>query len=81
VSAGPAPAQTPAITVAEMNGRIEELQRQRDAALTRCATLAGSNALLRQTLTDAGTEIERLNGLVAASALPPADPAPAPTAH
>ena len=58
-------AQKSAITAIEMNGRIHELERQRTEALTRCSMLSGSNALLRQALTEAGKVIETLNARVA----------------
>jgi hypothetical protein len=64
MSGGPTSLPTSVITVADMNGRIEELERQRNEALARCATLAGANALARKTLTEALAEIERLNGLL-----------------
>ncbi|MCJ2032887.1 hypothetical protein [Methylobacterium sp. J-068] len=81
MSTGQTPAPKPVLTVTEMNGRIEELERQRNEALTRCATLSGIAALQRQTLTEAYAEIERLNGLVpveipAAETAPDATPAP-----
>ncbi|MBY0258996.1 hypothetical protein [Methylobacterium sp.] len=52
------------MTITEMDGRIEELERQRNEALTRCAKLSGMNALLRQTLGEARGEIQRLNGFI-----------------
>lgn len=64
MSEGQAPAQKPVMTVTEMDGRISELERQRDAAQARCAILAGTNALLLKTLGEARGEIERLNGLI-----------------
>lgn len=73
MSAGQAPVQRPAITLAEMNGRVEELERQRNEALTRCAALSGMNALMRQTLTEAREEIERLNGPIPSPAASAAD--------
>jgi hypothetical protein len=56
--------QADGITIADMNGRIEELERQRNEAFSRCAHLAGANALARKTLLEALAEIERLNGLI-----------------
>lgn len=64
MSGDQAPAPKPVMTITEMNGRISELERQRDAAQTRCATLSGTNALLLKTLGEAREEIERLNGLI-----------------
>lgn len=79
MSGDQAPAHRPIITVAEMNGRTEELERQRNEALTRCASLAGTNALLRRTLTEARDEIERLNSLIPPPIAPGAAPDPAET--
>lgn len=58
------PAPKPVLTVTEMDGRITELERQRDAAQARCAILAGTNALLLKTLGETGKEIERLSALI-----------------
>ncbi|MCJ2009182.1 hypothetical protein [Methylobacterium sp. J-092] len=58
----PQPART--ISLAEMNGRIEEIERQRDGAQKQLAILAGERALLLAGLTEARAEIARLTAVL-----------------
>ena len=48
------------ITAVEIDGRINELQRQRDEALTRCAILSGQVEVLKSEFITYKTKIEEL---------------------
>ncbi|KAB7783494.1 hypothetical protein [Methylorubrum populi] len=67
------------ISLTEINGRIDELQAQRDAALTRCARLAGEKAEIADAARILKAEVDRLRTLLngrggPASAAAPNDP-------
>lgn len=75
-------AQKPAarnITVADMNGRIAEIEHQRNQALTRCSILAGEKAEAIDLLRTHIAEIERLNAVINAANPLAEPPAAAPT--
>ncbi|NEU14316.1 hypothetical protein G3T14_19605 [Methylobacterium sp. BTF04] len=72
MSDAPALTQKP-ITIVEMNGRIAELERQRDQALTRCSLLAGEKAEALDLLRAHVAEVERLNAVIIAAS-PPGEP-------
>lgn len=52
------------ISVIEVNGRIAEIERQRDCALNRAAFLAGANAELADLVQILKGEVSRLEGVV-----------------
>jgi hypothetical protein len=74
--------ETPApktISLTEINGRIDELQAQRDGALARCAKIAGEKAEAIELVQILKVENDRLRGLLndrggAAPAAAPNDP-------
>ena len=61
-----APART--LTVHQINGRLAELSRQRDAAQAQCAILAGDYAEAADLIRSLRAEIEHLQGLLSAQA-------------
>lgn len=52
------------LTLAQIDGRITELEAQRNAAQARCAILAGEKAEAVDLLRQCQEEIARLNGIV-----------------
>lgn len=68
------------VTLAVMNGRIKEQERQRNEALARCAVLSGEKAQVLDILRQARDEIDRLNALVASTTLT-AEPTGSHAAH
>lgn len=61
MSDAPAPK---AISLTEINGRIDELQSQRDGALARCARIAGEKAEAVELMQILKAEVDRLTALV-----------------
>lgn len=61
MSDAPAPRS---VSLADMNGRIAELEAQRDGALTRCAKLAGEKAEAINLVQILKVEVDRLTGLL-----------------
>lgn len=73
-----APAQK-TISLTEINGRIDELQAQRDVAQARCAKIAGEKAEAIELARILKAEVDRLTALLSdrggpASATAPNDP-------
>lgn len=73
-----APAQKP-LTLVEINGRIGELEAQRNNALARCAQIAGEKAEAIDLVQILKAEVDRLTALLndrggPASAAAPNDP-------
>lgn len=67
------------ISLTEINGRIDELQAQRDGALARCAKIAGEKAEAIELVQILKAEVDRLTALLndrggPASAAAPNDP-------
>ncbi|MFD6321027.1 hypothetical protein [Methylorubrum thiocyanatum] len=52
------------ISLAEINGRIDELQAQRDGALARCAKIAGEKAEAIDLARILKAEVDRLTALL-----------------
>lgn len=52
------------VSLADMNGRIGELEAQRDGALTRCARLAGEKAEAVDLVQILKAEVDRLTTLL-----------------
>lgn len=67
------------VSLADMNGRIGELEAQRDGALARCARLAGEKAEAIELVQILKAEVDRLTALLndrggPAPAAAPSDP-------
>lgn len=64
------------VSLADMNGRIAELEAQRDGALTRCAKIAGEKAEAIELVQILKVEVDRLKTLLndRGGAAPATDP-------
>ncbi|NEU14714.1 hypothetical protein G3T14_21785 [Methylobacterium sp. BTF04] len=66
----------PPVTLGNMNARIEELERQRNQAQSRCAVLAGEKAEIVDLLRQSQVEIARLNDVInQVGSIPSGEPA------
>ncbi|GJD58158.1 hypothetical protein [Methylobacterium dankookense] len=70
MSEAPVPEAAPSrqLTVHQINGRLNELTRQRDVAQAQCVILSGEKAEALDLIKTLKAEVERLQGLLSAQA-------------